>query len=147
MQDALGSDFTDFNRTAQPSSFHLDPDHRLHSFPGSSFTPLIQAIARRANALNSILPGWRLRAPGSRRISVTSSKWPRREFDFGSVPEGSLARPSTKRTMSIWYRAHPARGRCRRVAEGRRAACGRQNMMIDCSCVCHWQFQNEVIGG
>lgn len=147
MQDALGADFTDFNRTAQPSAFDLDTDHRLHSFPGSSFTPLIQAIARRANALNSTARGRRLRVQGSRSISVVSSKSPRREFDSGSVPDGSLDRPSTKRAMCIRYRAHPARGRCGRVAEGQRAACARQNMMIDCSCVCHWQFQNEVIGG
>lgn len=37
MQEALGADFTDFNRPAQPSSVDLHTDHRLHSFPGSSF--------------------------------------------------------------------------------------------------------------
>lgn len=147
MQEALGADFTDFNRTAQPSSFDLDPDHRLHSFPGSSFTPLSQADARGPNALSRIGRGRRLRAPGSRSISVTSSKWSWCEFDFNGVPDGSLDRPSPKRAMSTRYLAHPARCRCRRVAEGLRAACGGQNMMIDCSCVCHWQFQNEVIGG
>lgn len=147
MQDALGADFTDFNRIAQPSCLDLRTDHRLHSVSGSSSTPLIQTTACRANALTGILPGRRLLASRSRRHSrrVAKLQWP--EFGIGLVFDGGLARPSTKGTMSAWYRANPIRSRCRRVGQGQRAARGRLNMMIDCSCVCHWQFQNEVIGG
>ncbi len=147
MQEASGADLTDFNRPAQASSADLDTDHRLQSFPGSSFTPLIQATARRAVALNCILHGWRLRASRSREHLWRVAKLHRREFGTGPVLAGALDRSSGRARRPIWYTRHQGRGRCRRAAEGQRAASGRRNMMIDCLCVCHCQFQNEVIGG
>jgi len=147
MQDVLGADFTDFNRIAQPSSFDPDTDHRLHSISGSSFAPLIQAFVRRANALNSISHGRRLRAPKSRGLLCRVGKLHWREFGVGPVLEGESDRPSAKGAATSLYRTHPFRSGFCRAAEGQRAASGCRNMMIDCLRVCHRQFQNEVIGG
>ncbi len=100
MQEALGADFTDFNRPAQLSSADLNTDHRLHSFPGSSFPPLTQATARRASALNGIFLGRRLRASISRGLLYRTAKLRRREFGIDLAPEGELDRSPAKGAMS-----------------------------------------------
>ena len=75
MQDALGADSTDLNRSAQPSSNDLVTDNGLHSFPCISFVPFVQASARRADAPGGdCLPGIFLRRQSAtqavRRIMV-----------------------------------------------------------------------------
>jgi len=147
MQDALGADFADINRIAQPSSSDPDTGFRLHSISGSSFFPLLQASARRAIALSGILRGRRLRASGSRQRVSRSADLHRRECGIGAVFGCGLDRSSTGGALPIRYRADSTRGRCRRAAEGRRASGVRRNMMCGYLCVCHRQFQNEVIGG
>jgi hypothetical protein len=147
MQDALGADFADINRIAQPSSSDPDTGFRLHSISGSSFFPLLQASARRAIALSGILRGRRLRASGSRRQVSRNTNLHRRECDIGAVFGCGLDRSSTAGALLIRYPADWTRGSCRRAAEGRRASGAGRNMMCGCLCVCHRQFQNEVIGG
>jgi len=147
MQDALGADFTDIKRIAQPSSSDLDTGSRLHSISSSSFLPLLQVCARRAIALNGILHGRPLRASRSRRHLRRSANLYRREYGIRGLFDCRLYRSPIGGALLIRYRADSTRGRCRRVAEGRRTSGACRNMMCGCLCVCHWRFQNEVIGG
>ena len=65
MQDALGADSTDLNRSAQPSSNDLVTDNSLHSFPCISFTT--SGSGDRATRIRgTACPVARLRAPLSR---------------------------------------------------------------------------------
>jgi hypothetical protein len=49
MQEALGTDYSDLNRSARQASDDLTTEHCLHSFPGIAFSLLIQASARCAD--------------------------------------------------------------------------------------------------
>ncbi|MFA4969700.1 MAG: hypothetical protein WC540_08710 [Sulfuritalea sp.] len=147
MQEALGADFTDFNRIAHLSSFDPDTDRHPHSISGSSFTPPIQAFVRRANVLNRISHGRRSHAARSRRHLRRSAELHRHEFGIGAVFDCGPDRSSAEGALPIRGRVDSIRGRGRLVAEGQRASGAFRNMIFGFLCVCHSQFQNEVIGG
>ena len=92
--------------------------------------------------------------PGSRRsvfnrstrfgflMDVTCS---RRHRGCFRVAETGLFSASTKSRQALRARYSKDANVARHAAGTRVCAC--KEMMFDCSCVCHWGFQNEVIGG
>ena len=122
MQEASGVDVTDYSKWfAQLPSADLDTDHRPHSSTGSVFN--------RSTRFGFLM-------------DVTCS---RRHRGCFRVAETGFFSASPKSRQALRARYSKAANVARHAAGTRVCAC--KEMMFDCSCVCHWGFQNEVIGG
>lgn len=124
MQEALGADFTDLNWSAQPSSDDLATDHGLPSFPCISFAPMVHTIARRADALEGVLHGRRLRGPRSQEYFLRTADTHRLDIDIDPAVDGASYRLPLSRAMAaltrhaVCYeaRSSSARRAVRRIA-------------------------------